>query len=163
MNPAARDEYLTTEVLTAAPQKLQLLLIDGAIRFGRQAELHWRSRHNEAAFNALVRCQEIVTQLISGLAENLESPLVRQISSVYAFVYRTLVSAAFHHDANKLADALRVLEIERDTWRQVCDRLGTRREEASAGETPRSPASTPLVVNLPATSNAAYHSFSFEA
>src|SRR5947207_2093829 len=126
MNPTAREEYLATEVLTAAPQKLQLMLIEAAIRFGRRAELHWQSRENEAAFNALVRCQEVVTQLISGLAANLESPLVRQVSSLYAFIYRTLVSAAFYRDAKKLADALKVLEVERETWRQVCERLGTK-------------------------------------
>jgi flagellar protein FliS len=162
MNPAARDEYLTTEVLTAAPQKLQLLLIDGAIRFGRQAELHWRRRENEAAFQTLVRCQEIVTQMISGLAENLESPLVRQVSSVYAFIYRVLVSAAFHHDANKLAEALRVLEIERETWRQVCDRLGTKRGDASAEPGRRIDTDSPLVLNLP-VGNGSHSSLSFEA
>jgi len=162
MNPAARDEYLTTEVLTAAPQKLQLLLIEGAIRFGRQAELHWKSRENEAAFKALIRCQEIVTQLIAGLAENLDSPLVRQISSVYAFIYRTVVSAAFHHDANKLAEALRVLEIERDTWQQACERLGTKRAETSATSNRRIDADSPLVINLPA-GNESYSSLSFEA
>ena len=53
MISAARDEYLTTEVLTAAPQKLQLMLVEAAIRFGRRAELHWQNRENEAAFNAL--------------------------------------------------------------------------------------------------------------
>ena len=33
MTPA-RDEYLSTDVLTASPQKLQLMLIDAAIRAG---------------------------------------------------------------------------------------------------------------------------------
>jgi flagellar secretion chaperone FliS len=163
MNPAARDEYLTTTVLTAAPQKLQLLLIEAAIRFGRQAELHWQRSENEAAFNAVVRCQEIVTQLIAGLAENLESPLVRQISAIYAFIYRALVSAAFHHDAEKLAEALRVLEIERETWQHVCERLGTRHSEASAATNSAAQANAPLVIaSLPA-GNGSYNSFSFEA
>ena len=52
MTPAARDEYLATEVMTAAPQKLQLLLVEAAIRFARQAESHWRVHENEAAFRA---------------------------------------------------------------------------------------------------------------
>ena len=163
MNSAARDEYLTTDVLTAAPQKLQLLLIEGAIRFGRQAELHWQRHENEAAFNAVVRCQEIVTQLIAGLAENLETPLVRQISAVYAFIYRALVSAAFHHNADKLAEALRVLEIERETWQQVCERMGTRRSGASAATNPATQANPPLVIESPPVGNGSYNSFSFEA
>jgi flagellar protein FliS len=163
MSPAARDEYLTTTVLTAAPQKLQLLLIEGAIRFGRQAELHWQRRENEAAFNALVRCQEIVTQLIAGLAENLESPLVRQVSAVYAFTYRALVSAAFHRDANRLAEALRVLEIERETWQQVSERLGMRRSDASAATNSAAQANSPLMIESPPIGHGSNGSFSFEA
>ena len=162
MNPAARDEYLTTDVLTAAPQKLQLLLIEGAIRFGRQAELHWQRSENEAAFNAVVRCQESVSQLIAGLSGNLESPLVRQISAVYAFVYRALVSAAFHHNADKLAEALRVLEIERETWQHVCERLGIRRE-ASGATNSAALANSPLVIESLPAGTGSYNSFSFEA
>jgi flagellar protein FliS len=164
MTPAAREEYLATEVLTAAPQKLQLMLIEAAIRFGRRAEMHWQSRQNEAAFNALIRCQEIVTQLISGLAENLESPLVRQISSVYAFIYRSLVSASFHRDAKKLTDALKVLEIERQTWLQVCERLGTRRVDGAAAATNPAPHRiSPLVIDLPSVGGEPYSGVSFEA
>jgi flagellar secretion chaperone FliS len=163
MAPAARDEYLSTEVLTAAPQKLQLMLIEAAIRFGRRAEMHWKSRQNEAAFNALIRCQEIVSQLISGLAANLESPLVRQVSAVYAYVYRSLISAGFHHAPQKLADALRVLEIERETWLQVCERLGTKRaDDAAESSHTESKATSPLAFDLP-TVGEPISGFSFEA
>jgi flagellar protein FliS len=163
MTPAARDEYLATEVMTAAPQKLQLLLVEGAIRFARQAESHWRSHENEAAFGALGRCQEIVTQLIGGLAQNLESPLVRQISSVYAFVYRTIVSAGFHRDASKLADALRVLEVERETWQQVCDRLGSKTESATPRPNRERANTAPLAIDLPFVTDSRHIGLSFEA
>ncbi len=159
MTPAARDEYLATEVMTAAPQKLQLLLVEAAIRFARQAESHWRVHENEAAFRALARCQDIIAQLIAGLAPNLESPLVRQISSVYAFVYRTIISSGFHRDANKLADALRVLEIERETWRQVCDRLGSNSNGPHSGRH----TSAPLATALSPLADSTYGSLSFEA
>jgi flagellar protein FliS len=164
MTPAAREEYLTTEILTAAPQKLQLMLIEAAIRFGRGAELHWRSQQNEAAFNSLIRCQEIVSQLIAGLAPNLDSPLVRQISAVYAYVYRSLISAGFHHAPQKLADALRVLEIERETWLQVCERLGTKRADGAAETSDTgSKATTPLVFDLPPVGGEPHVGLSFEA
>jgi flagellar protein FliS len=163
MTPVARDEYLATEVMTAAPQKLQLLLVEGAIRFARQAESHWRSHENEAAFRALARCQDIVTQLIAGLAPNLESPLVRKISSVYAFIYRTVISAGCHRDASRLADALRVLEIERETWQQVCDRLGSQTESATPPQTRSRTTTAPLAIDLPPLADSTYSGLSFEA
>ncbi len=164
MNPAPRDEYLATEVLTATPQKLQLMLIEGAIRFGRRAELHWQNRENEAAFIALVRCQDIVSQLIAGLAASLESPLVRQVASLYAYIYRSLVSASFYHDAKKLADALRVLEVERETWQQVCERLGTSQSDANpANSQVAHRPHMPLVVDATAHEDFGTTSISLEA
>ena len=52
MNPAARDEYLSTEVLTASPQKLQLMLIDAAIRAASQAQSLWTGERTEAVTRA---------------------------------------------------------------------------------------------------------------
>ena len=161
MNPTARDEYLTTEVLTAAPQKLRLMLIEAALRFGRRAAAHWKNGENEAALDDLIHAQEAVTQLISGLSANLESSLVRQIAAVYAFIYRSLVSAGFHRDPNKLDDALRVLESERETWRQVCEKLDA--QDTPDARRPGSATSSPLVIDLSATDNMPYTGVSFEA
>jgi flagellar secretion chaperone FliS len=161
MNTTARDEYLTTEVLTAAPQKLRLMLIEAALRFGRRAQMHWQNRENEAALADLIRSQEAVTQLISGLSANLESPLVRQIAAVYAFIYRSLASAGFHRDPRKLSDALRILETEQETWRQVCDRLEA--ETTEDGQAPSNGAASPLVIDLAAPTDAPYAGLSFEA
>ena len=101
--------------------------------------------------------------MIAGLAPNLESPLVRQISSVYAFVYRTIISSGFHRDANRLADALRVLEIERETWQQVCDRLGWQTKSLADRSHDERAATTPLAINLPPLADGPYSSLSFEA
>ena len=49
--------------------------------------------------------------------------LARRVSAVYEFIYRSLVKAGHRHDEKGLDDAVRILEIERETWRQVCDRL----------------------------------------
>ena len=160
---AAREEYLTTEVFTAAPQKLHLMLIEAAIRFARQAERHLQAREYEPAFQALIRSQEIVTQLIAGLAPNLESPLVRRIGSVYAFVHRTLIHASVRRDDRKLAEAIRVLEIERETWRLVCERLGTERIDPAPenGAAPRR--MSPLAFDLLQPVGGGHGSLSFEA
>ena len=103
MNPAARDEYLSTEVLTASPQKLQLMLIDAAIRAASQAQSLWTGERTEAVTRAILRCQALVAQLIAGLVPNHESPLVRRVIAVYEFVHRTLVAAHQKRDPSRLA------------------------------------------------------------
>jgi flagellar protein FliS len=133
MQPLARD-YLYNEVMTATPQKLHLMLVEAALRFGNQARLHWQNGRNEEASEAIVRCQQIVAQLMAGLNPEHHRELVRQIAGVYLFVFRSFVAAHLNHDEARLNDALAVLEVEQETWRQICTKLDSRRTEDAGSE-----------------------------
>ena len=61
-----------------------------------------------------------MAQILGRLAVNSQDPLVGQVTSVYTFVYRSLIAAHSERDPRKLDDALAVLGVERETWRQVC-------------------------------------------
>lgn len=134
-----RDTYLETQVFTATPQKLQLMLLEGALRFARQAAEHWRLGRIYEGGEALIGCQNIVAELMRVLKPEVAPALVEKVSSVYRFVFRTLVEAGMKRDAGKLADAVRLLEIERDTWRQVCERLATHAQAPSGIPAPHLP------------------------
>lgn len=123
MQTTASDHYLATEVTTATPQKLQLMLIDGALRFAHQAMHAWREANDEQAGEALVRCQQIVSEVLCGLRPEHDRQLTRKVASIYLYVFRTLTTAHMQRDETLLRDVISVLEIERDTWRQVCQSL----------------------------------------
>jgi flagellar protein FliS len=120
MPASARNHYLETEVLTATPQKLHLLLIEAAMRFAERARRHWREGSGDKAFQSLILAQEAVTKMLNGLDLQDASSLVQEIASVYNFIFRSLVEANRRHDERKLDEALRVLSIQRETWRLVC-------------------------------------------
>jgi flagellar protein FliS len=134
MPTIAPEEYLVTEVMTAPPQKLQLILIEAALRFAARAKEHWRVGENIEAGEALLRCQQIVTEILSGIRPDADRALAGKISSIYTFVFRMLVAAHLRADTAKLDEAISVLQIERETWQMLCARL------AEAGP----PADTPL-------------------
>ena len=71
--------------------------------------------------------QEIVTQMLAGLQSDRSQPLVRHMAAIYSFIIKSLAKGYLQRDEASLADALRVLEIERETWRQVCQQLGNRK------------------------------------
>jgi flagellar secretion chaperone FliS len=123
MPSSARDNYLTTEVTTAPPQKLHLMLIEAALRFSERARRHWEAHEDELALDSLLHAQEVVNELMCGLNRELDSALVGKAAALYLFVFRCLVEAGHRHDGKKLADAIRVLEIDRETWRQVCEKM----------------------------------------
>jgi flagellar protein FliS len=125
MSATARDTYRTTEILTATPQRLQLMLIEGAIQFSLRARQHWNADEPAKATKALVQAQKIMRELIGGLDTKSQSDLVRRVAAIYNFVHLSLIEASSRKDETKLAGAIRVLEIERETWRQVCEKLGS--------------------------------------
>jgi flagellar protein FliS len=142
MNSAAREDYLTNEIMTATPQKLQLMLIEAALRQSQKTRALWQERKEAEAGEAIVRAQEIVTQLLAGVKPDADVRLARQIVGVYGFVFRTLVAAHLQHSDKKLAEAISILEIERETWRQVCQKLAT--SSASKGSPTGAAADMPL-------------------
>jgi flagellar biosynthetic protein FliS len=132
MQSSATDRYLQTEVLTASPQKLQRMLLDAAIRSAERAGRHLDAEKFDEAHDALVHAQQVVTELLSGLKRDANPPLAGKRAALYVFVFRSLVDAGIGRDRKKLDDALRILRIERETWRRVC-------QEAGNAESPERP------------------------
>jgi flagellar secretion chaperone FliS len=130
------SSYLESKVLTAPPHRLHLMLIEGAIRFGRQADEALRQGDEVAAAGPLLRVLDIIGELLAGVREN-KSGLTLKIAELYLFLFRRVSEAKIHADAVALGEALRLLEFERQTWQQLCDKLGG---DAAASK----PATSPL-------------------
>ncbi len=115
-------EYLKSAVMTATPEKLQLMLYDGAIRFGRQARDAIASRNFELSCEKLLRTQQIVTAMQDGLRPQVNPQLCKQMSDLYQFIYDRLVAANTRHDVTALDEALQILEHQRETWRLLMEK-----------------------------------------
>jgi len=124
MEPSVPDRYLETEVMTATPQRRQLMLVEGAIRFIERTRHHWRAEQDDEARQCLLRAQRIMSELLSGLNHQVHPELTKRVAALYVFVFRTLVDANLHRDERKLDHALRVLQPQREAWQSVCDELG---------------------------------------
>lgn len=136
MHTRASDAYFESQVITATPQRLRLMLIDGALHYARKAAQHWEQGRNYEGGEAIIGCQRIVTELLRGLKSDVAPELVANVAAIYNFVFRSLIDAGLKHDSGKLAEASKVLEIERETWRQVCEQLGASLQ-ATQQSTPR--------------------------
>jgi flagellar secretion chaperone FliS len=131
MAAVAGSDYLETEVLTATPQRLQLMMLDAAIRSATQARQYLAEQDKQAALTPILRAQRIMAELLTGLNAESKDALVRRVAGVYLFIYRSLIAANAEQSTVRLDDALRVLEIERETWRRVCELLGAEIHEAA--------------------------------
>jgi len=122
MDSAARDSYLEAQIMTATPQRLRLLLIEAAIRFSRQTLKLWQEEKDEEAVESIIRARSIVTELLSSIKPD-QTKLTRKVAGVYLFLFKTLTDAQQRRDSNLVEEAIGILEVERDTWRFVCEQM----------------------------------------
>jgi flagellar protein FliS len=164
MNPTRHDRYLESRVLTAPPHRLHLMLIEGALRFGRQAEVALRAGDAAAASTPLTRTIDIVGEMLAGVRAG-KSELNDKLAGFYWFLFRTLSSAKINGDVEKLSEVLRLLEYERQTWQLACDKLGSATPDAAASPAGNGAARRPLtpMSSGPHTPLAASESLSLEA
>jgi flagellar protein FliS len=129
----ASSRYLDARIATASQPELQLMLLEGALRFGRQAEQLWNNADQRSECDALMtRTIDILEELIRGVTLG-GTDLSKRLEEEYAFAYRQLAFAQLNHDAAPLAAAMKVLDFHRDTWKQACEKL---RAEAAAPAAP---------------------------
>jgi flagellar protein FliS len=139
--PDATRAYLRSAVLTASPEQLHLMLLDGAIRFVTRGREAIEANAIEAAFHALDRAQHIMLELSTGLRREANPLLADRMAALYNFVYRRLIDANLHRDLQAADDALRVLRHQRETWALLVDKLqrelsATRSDPLPAADAP---------------------------
>lgn len=141
------------------------MLIEGGIRFAHLAQLAWDEDRPEDAFEHVVRCRAIVSELLAGVRID-ESPLTRQVASIYGYLFRLLTEANALRDRQRLEQVIAVLEEERQTWAAVCEQMPEAPSESHTPEeilAPRSGGipSNPFIANdaMPA----AHEAFSIDA
>lgn len=117
------NDYLENQVLTAKPHQLHLMVVDGAIRFAKRALEAAEAKNFEQAHFALDRSRDLVAEMIGGLDPNQQPELIEQLKALFVFVYQNLNHADVKQEASYIADAIKVLEIHRESWCELIEKL----------------------------------------
>lgn len=132
MNPKPAQNYLRTRVLTATPEQLQMMLFDGAIRFGEQARLALEGKNWESSYTLISKMQKILIELNSSLKHDIFPDLCGKLASLYNYAYRKLIEANVQHRMESLEEALKIMRFQRDTWAMLLDQLAKKKAAAGA-------------------------------
>jgi flagellar protein FliS len=132
MNPQGAQNYLRTKVFTATPEQLQLMLYDGALRFGEQGRLALEQKNYEQSYNMISRVQKIITEMHASLKPTLAPELCQKMSALYNYIYRKLVEANLDHTLAALDEAMGILRYQRETWMMLMEQLGKTKAAAAA-------------------------------
>ena len=121
----AVDDYLETQVLTAAPHRLHLMVVDGAMRFTRQGLAAMREARWEAMGQAFRRARDCVTEMVGGVKPEVWPELAANSRLLFLFIYRELSLAEMDRNPEQIEDLLRLLQTHRETWVELGEKLQT--------------------------------------
>lgn len=114
----ARRAYNQSAILTAPPERLVVMLYDGAIRFLNQAAVAMRSGNTRVAWQRIMRADAILNELDLTLDMS-RGDIAQQLRSIYLFCRRQLIEANRDSDATRIDAVGRMLGELRESWEQV--------------------------------------------
>lgn len=117
---ATPNAYRQSAILTAPPERLVVMLYDGAIRFLHQAAAAVRGQDIAAAHGKLRRAEDIVAHLNATLDHERGGEIAAQLQAIYLFCRRQLNEARVSRDAEKIEVVIGLLAQLRDSWAAVC-------------------------------------------
>ncbi|KUK30987.1 MAG: Flagellar biosynthesis protein FliS [Thermoanaerobacterales bacterium 50_218] len=114
------SQYRQTQVLAATPERLVLMLYEGAIRFLGEAKVAIAENNLAKAHEKLVRAQDIFTELQVSL--NMDYEISKPLASLYDYFKRRLIEANVKKDVSIIDEILELVRPLKDAWAEVCCR-----------------------------------------
>jgi flagellar secretion chaperone FliS len=151
MSPQA-NAYLRNRVLTASPEELRLMLLDGAIKFAYQGREGMVAKNFEQMYLGISQCRNIIFELLTTIRDDVNPPVAKQMKGLYTFMYTQLLEASHEKDPAKVSRVIELLEYDRETWALLMQKLAEERlADKSAPASGSTSNSTSPLNSAPAT------------
>lgn len=120
MTPTATSQraYQQSAVLTAPPERLVLMLYDGAGRFLHQASRALTDADVATANGRLQRAEAIIDELLTSL-DPTAGEVAENLRDLYLFCRRHLAEARIERDPRKIDAVAEMLAGLREAWAQI--------------------------------------------
>jgi len=117
VNPysAARAAYAESAVLSATPERLVVMLYDGAIRFLYAAAAAARDGNRAVARDRLRRAQAVLDELNRSL-DMTQGQIPRNLRDLYSFCSRHLIDSTAKGDPSGYEEVAKLLAELREAW-----------------------------------------------
>ncbi len=120
MNPYdAKRAYTESSILTAPPERLVVMLYDGAIRFLGQAAVAMRADNQRVFLDRVQRGEAIIRELNLTLDMRRGGEVSERLRAIYQFCDLHLTAATAERDPHKVDDVIKLLSELREAWQQI--------------------------------------------
>jgi|ERR1039457_1780070 flagellar protein FliS len=115
------NQYQSIQVTTSNPEKILIMLYDGAINFTKIAidKVGKGDRGGKGVY--ISKTQAILGELMMTLNHEIGGEVAKQLERLYIYLTNELTAANINNNAKPLHNAVRILTIMRDTWVEAID------------------------------------------
>ena len=110
--------YQQSSILTAPPEKLVVMLYDGARRFLLQGAAAVRAGDIQGSNERLGRAEAIIDELLATLDMS-AGEVAERLQALYVFFKRTLLEARTERSPEKIEQVSDLMGELRDSWAQL--------------------------------------------
>lgn len=114
MITSPHQKYQQTQLHTASPAQLLLMLYDGAIRFSRVGISAIQEKNYEKANINLCKAQAVIHELIAAL--NYDYPIAKTLYQVYEYMIHQLINANMKKITRPADEVVSYLLELREAW-----------------------------------------------
>lgn len=115
------NPYQNNQVITSSPEKILLMLYDGAINFSKMAIEQLQRQDLAGKGKYLGKAQAIVTELMNTLNHEIGKDLSKQLEQLYLYLIDEFTQANLHNSVESLENAVKILTILRDGWTEAVE------------------------------------------
>lgn len=125
-------QYQQTHVNTSSPEKILLMLYDGAINFSRIAIEKAEKGDKGERGKYVSKAQAIVAELMNSLDHEVGGAIAERLTQLYMYIINEYVQANVNNSVTSLENTVRILSILRDTWAEAIVIVQREREAGAA-------------------------------
>lgn len=118
----APQAYQEMQVLGSDPRQLVVLLCQALVRYLVRTEEAIKREDWETKAAAVIRAQQILSELICALDEEIGGELATQLRALYAHLQRQLVDVDLQDDLDRLAYIIEIASKLVNAWEEALER-----------------------------------------
>jgi len=118
MNPYLK-QYQTNQIQTASPERILIMLYDGAIQFLNKAKKELESENIQEVHNNIIGAQKIISEFMNTLDMEIGGETAVNLYNLYEYMHFRLVQANIKKDAEMINEVLTHLKDLKATWEEA--------------------------------------------
>lgn len=123
-------QYQQSQIQTASPEQILIMLYDGAIQFLNKALAAMRENDIQESHNNNVAAQNIIAEFMNTLDMDIGGDVAKNLYSLYEYLHYRLVQANIHKNPAYIEEVLRHLKELKQTWEDAIKIANKEKQQA---------------------------------